>query len=56
MPHIRDLLCHVVENNGSDLHVKAGAAPSIRAGGLLQATAFPSMSAPDCERAADELM
>ena len=56
LPDIHDYLRHVVDNRGSDLHVRAGGPPSIRVSGRLQKTGFPSLDAAACDRAAMELM
>ncbi len=56
MPDIHDFLRHVVEADGSDLHVKAGSPPVIRINGHLTPTDYPPLTAADCERAALELM
>jgi len=48
--HIDDLLRIVVEQQGSDLHVKAGQPPIIRVHGLLRRTDLPPLSADDTRR------
>src|SRR3954453_912325 len=44
-----DILLEVIERNASDLHIAAGAAPSIRLRGRLNALDFPKMSSPDTQ-------
>jgi twitching motility protein PilT len=56
MADIHDFLRHLVDQKGSDLHVKAGGPPYVRVNGHLHKTDFPSLSAADCERAAMDLM
>ena len=56
MPDVKELLRYVVDHKASDLHVKAGGPPAIRHTGRLVRTAFPAMTAADCERFAMELM
>ena len=56
MANIHDFLRYLVDQKGSDLHVKAGGPPYVRVSGLLSKTDFPALSAADCERAAMELM
>ncbi len=56
MASVHDFLRYVVDKKGSDLHVKAGGPPYVRINGHLVRTDFPAMTAPDCERAAMELM
>ena len=56
MADIHELLRHVVENKGSDLHLKAGGPPSVRTSGRLQKTDFPAMDPGGCAAAADEIM
>jgi twitching motility protein PilT len=53
---IQELLTYAVEKKASDLHVKAGNPPQVRINGRLTKTKFAPMTAPDCERAAMELM
>jgi twitching motility protein PilT len=53
---IHDYLRYVVENKGSDLHMKAGGPPSVRVSGNLAKTNFPSLDPVECEQAAMELM
>jgi len=53
---IHDFLRYLVDQRGSDLHVKAGGAPYIRVNGHLIKTDFPALTAADCERAAMDLM
>ena len=56
MPNIQDYLRFLVDQKGSDLHVKAGGPPYVRANGQLLKTQFPALTAADCERAAMDLM
>ncbi|HEU4481103.1 MAG TPA: PilT/PilU family type 4a pilus ATPase [Actinomycetota bacterium] len=56
MPDIHDYLRFVVENDGSDLHVKAGGPPTVRVNGRLSRTTFPPLTAPECHAAASALM
>ena len=56
VPDIHDFLKFVVENNASDLHIKAGSPPSVRASGKLGRTEFPRMSGADSEQAAMAMM
>ena len=56
VPDIHDFLRFVVENNASDLHIKAGSPPSVRASGNLGRTEFPRMSGADSEEAAMAMM
>jgi twitching motility protein PilT len=56
VPDIHDFLKFVVENNASDLHLKAGSPPSVRASGNLRRTEFPRMSGADTEQAAMAMM
>ena len=56
MPDVKELLRYVVDHKASDLHIKAGSPPAIRQTGRLVRSAFPAMTAADCERFALELM
>ena len=56
MADIHELLRYVVDNNCSDLHVKAGGPPSVRQSGKLSKTPFPPMGAPECEQASIAVM
>ena len=56
MPNIQDYLRFLVDQKGSDLHVKAGGPPYVRANGQLIRTEFPPLTAADCERSAMDLM
>ena len=56
MATINDFLRYLVDQRGSDLHVKAGGPPYVRVNGHLMKTDFPPLSAADCERSAMELM
>ena len=53
---IHDLLRYVVENKGSDLHMKAGGPPSVRVSGNLGKTPLEPMDPAGCAAAARELM
>jgi twitching motility protein PilT len=54
--NVRDLLLHLVEHQGSDLHLKAGSSPYIRVDGELVGTPFPRLAEADTERFALDLM
>ena len=56
MADIHELLRYVVESKGSDLHVKAGGAPSVRVNGSLCKTDFDVMDAAACAAASKQLM
>lgn len=56
MPDIHQMLRYVVDNKGSDLHVKAGGPPSVRISGKLGRTPFEPLDAPNCHQAALDLM
>ena len=56
MATINDYLRYLVDQRGSDLHVKAGGPPYVRVNGHLLKTDFPPLTAADCERSAMELM
>lgn len=56
MSTVEDLLRHLVDRRGSDLHIKAGGPPCIRVNGHLLKTDLPAMTAADCERAAMDMM
>ena len=53
---IEDLLRRTIEMGASDLHLKAGRAPTVRVDGTLEALAEPALSAADSEAIANELM
>ena len=53
---IHDLLRHMVERHGSDLHLKVGGPPYVRVDGELLATGLPELAEVDVERFAYELM
>jgi len=53
---LNDLLRYVMEQRGSDLHVKVGSPPFIRVDGHLQATPFDVVNAADTERMAFAIM
>jgi twitching motility protein PilT len=56
MSDISEFLRFVVDNKGSDLHIKAGGPPFVRLSGQLTKTPFSAMTAADCERIAMGLM
>ena len=56
MATINDFLRYLVDQRGSDLHIKAGGPPYVRVNGHLLKTDFPPLTAADCERSAMELM
>jgi twitching motility protein PilT len=56
VPDIHDFLRYVVENKGSDLHMRSGCPPSVRISGHLLKTGFPPVDAADCQASALELM
>ena len=47
---IQELLRHLVERAGSDLHLKVGAVPYVRIDGELVPTQFPELAEVDTER------
>ena len=49
---LEDLLRHLLDRRGSDLHLKVGSPPTIRIDGRLQPTPFPVLTAADTERLA----
>ncbi len=49
---LEELLRHLLDRRGSDLHLKVGAPPTIRVDGRLQTTPFPALTAADTERLA----
>jgi twitching motility protein PilT len=49
---LEDLLRHLLDRRGSDLHLKVGSPPWIRIDGRLQPTPFPALTAADTERLA----
>jgi twitching motility protein PilT len=53
---VDDLLRHLVERGGSDLHLKAGAPPVVRVDGVLHRTEHPPLAPQDTEQAALHLM
>jgi twitching motility protein PilT len=53
---LNELLRHLVEQRGSDLHLKAGSPPHIRVDGHLQPAPFDVVSAADTERMAFAIM
>jgi twitching motility protein PilT len=53
---VQELLRHLVERAGSDLHLKVGAVPYVRIDGELVPTHFPELAEVDTERYAFELM
>lgn len=56
MSDIHNLLRYVVEHKGSDLHMKAGTAPSVRVSGKLGKIDHPRMTPEGMNEAAAELM
>lgn len=56
MPDIHQLLKYVVENHGSDLHVKVGGPPAVRISGKLGRSPFDPMDVAACRQAAFDLM
>ncbi|HEY7073617.1 MAG TPA: PilT/PilU family type 4a pilus ATPase, partial [Acidimicrobiales bacterium] len=56
MADLQELLQHLVDVRGSDLHLKAGATPHVRVDGHLEATPYQPMEAPEVEAMAHELM
>ena len=56
MLDLNELLRHLVEHRGSDLHLKAGSPPHIRVDGHLQPAPFDVVSAADTERMAFAIM
>jgi twitching motility protein PilT len=55
-PGLGELLEHLSERRGSDLHLKAGARPHIRVSGTLEATDFPVLDTADVERMASAVL
>jgi twitching motility protein PilT len=53
---LNELLRHLVEHRGSDLHLKAGSPPHVRVDGHLQPAPFDVVSAADTERMAFAIM
>jgi twitching motility protein PilT len=51
-----ELLRHLVEKGGSDLHLKVGSPPFLRVDGALVPAQFPPLTAPDTESLAAELL
>ena len=56
MLDLNDLLQHLVEHNGSDLHVKVGSAPYLRVDGHLVVTPFDPVRPADTDRIASSIM
>lgn len=56
MANITDYLRYLVDQRGSDLHLKAGGPPFVRVNGELVRTEFPPLAGADCEKAAMDLM
>jgi twitching motility protein PilT len=56
MADIHELLSHLIQRKGSDLHLKVGGPPSVRVGGRLEKTEFPRMDQASCAAAAAEMM
>jgi hypothetical protein len=56
LPHINDLLHHVVDVKACDLHLKPGSPPTIRVSGLLQPLDLPVLAPEQASDMAQELM
>ncbi|MCU1461944.1 MAG: Tfp pilus assembly protein pilus retraction ATPase PilT [Acidimicrobiales bacterium] len=56
MLDFNELLAHVVEVRGSDLHIKVGSAPHVRVDGRLEVAPFDAATPADTERIAFALM
>lgn len=56
MAELDDLLEHLIEVRGSDLHVKAGSVPHVRVNGRLQRTAFDPSTPAELEALVAELL
>jgi twitching motility protein PilT len=56
MADVHEYLRFLVDEEASDLHVKAGGPPYVRLNGHLRETDFPALTAADCEQAAFDLM
>jgi twitching motility protein PilT len=56
MLDLNQLLAHVVESRGSDLHIKVGSPPYLRVDGRLEVTPFEAATPADTERIAFALM
>lgn len=54
--HINDLLKYTVEQQCSDLHIKAGTVPTVRISGHLAKTAFPETDEQLCAEMAEQMM
>src|SRR6266496_2144825 len=53
---IETLLAYLVQMEGSDLHLKAGAPPVVRVDGALTALELPTLTAEDTEAYANQLL
>jgi twitching motility protein PilT len=56
MANVHEYLRFLVDEQASDLHVKAGGPPYVRLNGNLRITEFPALTAAECEQAAFDLM
>jgi len=56
VPDLTQLMHHLLERRGSDLHLKVGSPPYIRVDGHLEAVPVESCSASELERIVDELV
>ena len=56
MLDFNQLLAHVVETRGSDLHIKVGSPPHVRVDGRLEVAPFDAATPADTERIAFALM
>lgn len=54
--NVHEFLRYLVDQRGSDLHVKAGGPPYVRVNGVLHKTDFAALTVADCERVAMDLM
>ncbi len=56
MADLNDLLAHLIEQRGSDLHVKAGSVPHLRTQGKLRPTPFKTSTVAELESMVAELV
>ncbi len=56
MTELNELLEHLIEQRGSDLHVKAGSVPHVRVHGRLQRTAYDPTTSTELEAIVAELL
>jgi twitching motility protein PilT len=56
MTELNELLEHLIEQRGSDLHIKAGSIPHLRVQGRLQRTAYRPTTSEELEAVVAELL